>query len=66
MKKRKNKHINYIFKSILQINNEINHISFKLSESEFGSLKERYLVDKLKNRALLLKKYNRRLKTLTL
>jgi len=64
--KRKNKHVNYIFNSIMTLNNDINDISIKISVSDFGSLDERLLVDKLKIKAKLLKKYNRRLKILTL
>ena len=64
--KRKTKHVNYIFNSIMTLNNDINDISIKISVSDFGSLDERLLVDKLKTKAKLLKKYNRRLKILTL
>ena len=50
----------------MTLNNDINDISIKISLSDFGSLDERVLVERLKIKAKLLKKYNRRLKTLTL
>lgn len=55
-----------MLRHITSLNNEINQISFKMIQSEEGSFKEKYFVEKIRVKASLLKKYNRRLKTLLL
>jgi len=63
---RRTKHIKFVLRHITSLNNEINQISFKMVESKKGSFKEEYFVDKMKIKAILLKKYNRRLRTLSI
>lgn len=63
---RKTKHIKFVLRHITSLNNEINQISFKMVESKKGSFKEKYFVDKMRVKAILLKKYNRRLRTLSI
>jgi len=63
---RRTKHIRFVLRHITSLNNEINQISFKMVESEKGSFKEEYFVRKMRIKAILLKKYNRRLRTLSI
>lgn len=63
---RRAKHIRFVLRHITSLNNEINQISFKMVETEKGSFREEYFVDKMKIKAILLKKYNRRLRTLSI
>ena len=63
---RKTKHIRFVLGHITSLNNEINQISFKMIQSEEGSFREKYFVEKIRVKASLLKKYNRRLRTLSI
>ena len=63
---RRTKHIRFVLRHITSLNNEINQISFKMIQSEKGSFREEYFVQKMRIKAILLKKYNRRLRTLSI
>lgn len=63
---RRTKHIRFVLSHITSLNNEINQISFKMIQSEKGSFREEYFVQKIRIKAILLKKYNRRLRTLSI
>ena len=64
--KRRNKHIRFVLSKVTDLNNEINQLSIKITLTKEDSQKERFLISKIRIKASLLKKYSRRLKTLSI
>jgi len=63
---RRNKHIRFVLSKVTDLNNEINQLSIKITLTKEDSQKERFFISKMRIKASLLKKYSRRLKTLSI
>lgn len=63
---RRNKHIRFVLSKVADLNNEINQLSIKITLTKEDSQKERFFISKMRIKASLLKKYSRRLKTLSI
>lgn len=63
---RRGKHIRFVLSKVTDLNNEINQLSIKITLTKEDSQKERFFISKMRIKASLLKKYSRRLKTLSI